>query len=95
MGILAKKTQYKQLLCLYSKKTLNQLSPLKVSDPDVESFLAKADQEVYGVATVNFKVVDGVWQKTSSQPENLNFQPQFLTAEQRRTLLDFEPKTTR
>lgn len=88
MGILAKKTKYKQLTCLYNKKTNNQLSQLKTRDPDVEEFMSKADPEVYGVATVNFKLIDGAWQKTSSQPENLNFQRQFLTAEQAASLLN-------
>ena len=91
MGILAKNTQYRQLRCLYSKKTMNQLGPLKVSDPDLESFLSKADQEQYGAATVNFKIVNGVWHKTSSSPEELKFQPQFLTREQRQILLPETP----
>ena len=91
MGILAKNTQYRQLRCLYSKKTLNQLGPLKVSDPDLESFLSKADQEQYGAATVNFKIVNGVWHKTSSSPADLKFQPQFLTREQQRVLLPETP----
>lgn len=88
MSPKARKIQYKQLTCLYNKKTNNQLSQLKTSDPDVESFMAKADPEVYGVATVNFKLINGTWQKTSSQPENLNFQRQFLTAEQAASLLN-------
>ena len=88
MGIMAKqKNQYKQLHCLYSKKTFNQLSPLKVSDSDLESFLARANQEQYGVAVVNFKQVNGVWHKTSCLPPELNFQRQFLTAEQAAVLL--------
>ena len=87
MGILAKNTQYRQLRCLYSKKTLNQLGPLKISDRNLESFLSKADPDQYGVATVNFKIVNGVWQKTSSSPEELKFQPQFLTREQQSVLL--------
>lgn len=87
MAVLAKNTQYRQLHCLYSKKTFRQLSPLKVSDPDLESFLQKADPEQYGVATVNFKITNGVWQKTSCSPENLQFQAQFLTKEQQSVLL--------
>ena len=93
MGILAQKTQYKQLHCLYSKRTLCQLGPLKVSDPDLESFLQKADPEQYGVATVNFKITNGVWQKTSCSPENLQFQSQFLTREQQNVLLPKPAKT--
>ena len=87
MGILAKNTQYRQLRCLYSKRTLCQLGPLKVSDPDLESFLSKADQEQYGVATVNFKIVSGVWQKTGCSPPALKFQRQFLSKEQAAVLL--------
>lgn len=93
MGILAKNTQYRQLHCLYSKRTLCQLGPLKVSDPDLESFLSKADPDQYGVATVNFKIVNGVWQKTSSSPAELKFQPQFLTREQQSVLLPNTVKT--
>ena len=88
MGVMAKQQpRYKQLRCLYSKKTFNQLGPLKVNDPDMESFLARANQDQYGVAVVNFKIVNGVWHKTTCQPENLNFQRQFLTTEQAAVLL--------
>ena len=87
MSILNKNIRYKQLHCLYSKRTLCQLGPLKVSDPDLESFLQKADPEQYGVTTVNFKIINGVWHKTSCSPENLQFQAQFLTKEQQNVLL--------
>lgn len=87
MGILNKNVRYKQLHCLYSKKTFRQLSPLKVSDPDLESFLSKADPAQYGTAAVNFKITNGVWEKTSCSPENLILQSQFLSEEQRSVLL--------
>ena len=87
MAVLHKNIRYKQLSCLYSKITKNQLGPLKVSDPDLESFMQKADPEQYGVATVNFKITNGVWQKTGSQPDDLKFARQFLTREQAAVLL--------
>lgn len=87
MSVTTKKVKYKQLHCLYSKKTLNQLGPLKAKDPEVESFLSRADQSHYGLATVNFKAVNDVWQHTGNTPANLNFQSQFLTEDQRRILL--------
>lgn len=87
MAILNKKVQYRQLHCLYSKRTGDQLGPLKVNDPDLNSFLAKADQSQYGVATVNFKIIAGVWHLSSKTPETLNFKPQFLTKLQRQVLL--------
>lgn len=87
MAILNKKVQYKQLHCLYSKRTGDQLGPLKVNDPDLNSFLAKADQSQYGVASVNFKITDGVWQLTRKIPESLNFKTQFLNDQQRKILL--------
>lgn len=87
MAILNKNIRYKQLHCLYSKKTLCQLGPLKARDPDLESFLSKADQAQYGTATVNFKITNNVWQVTGCTPEGLQFQPQFLTPEQSSILL--------
>ena len=87
MAILNKKVQYKQLHCLYSKRTGDQLGPLKGTDPDLESFMAKADQSQYGVATVNFKITDGIWQLTRKTPESLNFKTQFLNDQQRKILL--------
>ena len=87
MAILNKKVQYKQLHCLYGKRTGNQLTPLKATDRDLESFMAKDDQNQYGVATVNFKITDGVWQLTRKTPESLNFKTQFLNDQQRKILL--------
>lgn len=87
MSVTTKKVKYKQLHCLYSKKTLNQLGPLKAKDPAVEWFLSLADQSHYGLATVKFKAVNDVWKHTGTTPENLNFQSQFLTEDQRQILL--------
>lgn len=88
MGVMANKTRYKQLQCLYSKRTGNQLGPLAVADAELADFIARADPAQYGIATVNFKEQNGVWVKTSSTPGQINFLPQFLTAEQRKILLD-------
>lgn len=87
MAVLTKNIRYKQLYCLYSKRTLCQLGPLKARDPDLESFLSKADQSQYGTASVNFKITNDIWQIASCTPEGLRFQKQFLTSEQSSILL--------
>lgn len=87
---MSKNIQYRQLFCLYSKRTMSQLGPLKSRDPDLESFLSKADQTQYGTATVNFKITNNVWSVMSCNPEGLKFQPQFLTDQQQSILLPEE-----